>query len=81
MLSNQGRLPAHHGLLSSLNADAHLPRGVRGRGDARSPRQPVRDGGVGVVEVEVVLGARQTSGEVNGSVLDILWSEGGIGSG
>ena len=59
VLADVGRVPGDQGLLASLRGDGEVGGRVGRRGDARRPGQPVRDGVVGVVEVEVVLGARQ----------------------
>ena len=49
----------------SLWGDGQVGRRVGRGGDARSPGEPVGDGVVGVVEVEVILGARQTVSELD----------------
>lgn len=54
-----GRVPGHQGLLPSPRGDGQVGRRVGRRGDARRPREPVRDRVVGVVEVEVVFRPRQ----------------------
>ena len=64
MIANVRRTPGDQGLLPGLGRDGQVGRRVGRRGDARRPRQPVRDGVVGVVEVEVVLGPRQPVGEL-----------------
>ena len=65
MFANIRRVPGDQSLLSGLGGDGQVGRRVRRRGDARSPGEPVRDGVVGVVEVKVILGARQSVSELN----------------
>ena len=60
---------------------AAWPGGRVGRGgDAGGPGEPVRDGVVGVVEVEVVLGAGQPVRELD-RVFDLRRREGRVGRG
>ena len=79
MPPNKRGLPANYCFFTALNVYLQVCGGVWGRGDARRPGQPVRDGGVGVVQPEVVLCPRETSGEVDG-VADITRLESCVGS-
>ena len=74
------KIISYHVYLASICAAA-WPGGRVGRGgDAGGPCEPVRDGVVGVVEVEVVLGAGQTVRELD-RVFDLRRREGRVGRG
>ena len=80
MLADIGRVPSDQGLLSGPGGDGQVGRRVGRRGDARRPREPVRDGVVGVVEVEVILCPRQTVSELD-RVFYFRWREGCVSNG
>ena len=80
MFSDIWRTPRDQGLLPGLGRDGEVGGRVGGSGDARRPGQPVRDGVVGVVEVEVVLSAGQTVRELD-RVFDLRRREGRVGRG
>ena len=56
MTAHGGGVPAYSGDLAGLYVYVEIGGGVGGRGDGGRPSQPVRDGGVGVVQPEVILG-------------------------
>ncbi len=74
------RLPPDKGDLPRPHVDGQVRGRVRSRGDGGRPRQPVVDGGVGVVQLKVVLGPGQPAGELD-DVRDGLRPEGGVGLG
>ena len=80
MFSDIWRTPRDQGLLPGLGRDGEVGGRVGGSGDARRPGQPVRDGVVGVVEVEVIFCSRQPVSELDG--ISYFWrSECRVGCG
>ena len=80
MLTRGGRLPGDLCPLARLHRDLQVGGRVRRRGDAGRPGQPVRQGGVGVVQPELVPRPRQSAPELD-SVADLCRPEGGVGRG
>lgn len=64
-LTGRGRVPLNESDLPALDVNAEVGGRVgRGR-DGGGPREPIRDGAVGVVQPEVVLGAGKAPAELD----------------